>query len=42
MVKNTDVVFLQSVIMGLMHTDIEKASTGMPIYAKLIDKEQFF
>jgi hypothetical protein len=29
-------------IIGFLHSEIEKASTGMPIYAKLIDKNEMF
>lgn len=42
MPKQADVVFLESVIVGFMHTAVEEASTGMPIYAKLIDKKEMF
>jgi hypothetical protein len=36
--KNSDVIFRESMIFGILHTDVEKSSTGMPIYAKLIDR----
>jgi len=40
--KQADVIFRESLIIGFMHTEIEKASTGMPIYGKLIDKREMF
>lgn len=40
--KTTDIIFRESMIFGMLHTDVEKSSTGMPIYAKLIDRNEFF
>ena len=36
--KGSDVIFNESMIFGMLHTEVEKSSTGMPIYAKLIDR----
>ena len=40
--KSSDVIFRDSVIFGFLHTNVEKSSTGMPLYAKLIDKQEMF
>ncbi len=40
--KMGDVIFAGAVVVGLLHSDVEKVSTGLPIYAKMIDREEFF
>jgi len=40
--KQSDIIFRESFIFGFMHTEIEQSSTGMPLYAKLIDKNEMF
>jgi hypothetical protein len=40
--KKSDVIFKEALIVGFLHTDVEAGSTGMPLYAKLIDKGEFF
>lgn len=40
--KKSDIIFNKSVIMGFLHTDVESGSTGMPIYAKMIDQSEIF
>ncbi len=40
--KGADVIFRESLIVGFLHSEIEKASTGMPLYAKLVDKSEMF
>lgn len=34
----TDVVFLEPLIFGVLHNDIEKESPGVPLYGRVIDK----
>ena len=36
--KKSDVIYKEAVIMGFLHTTVESGSTGMPIYAKMIEK----
>ena len=36
--KKSDVIFRESLIVGYLHTEVEGGSTGMPLYAKLVDK----
>ena len=36
--KKSDVIYQEAVIMGFLHTAVESGSTGMPIYAKMIEK----
>ena len=36
--KKSDVIYREAVIVGFLHTAVEAGSTGMPLYAKLIDK----
>lgn len=38
----TDVLMLDPYIFGLLHTDIEKESPGVPLFSKLIDKPLFY
>ncbi len=42
MPRTGDVVFAGAVMVGLLHSDVERASTGLPIYAKMVDREEFF
>ena len=34
-----DIVFMESLIVGFVHQTVEDSLTGLPIYAKLIDKD---
>ena len=40
--KQADVIFHESLIFGFLHSEVEQASTGMPLYAKLIDRAEMF
>ena len=40
--KAADVIFRESLVPGFLHAEVEKASTGMPLYAKLVDKGEMF
>ena len=37
-----DLLFRESLIVGMLHTHLERHSTGMPLYAKLIDTGDMF
>jgi|JI6StandDraft_1071083.scaffolds.fasta_scaffold40375_3 hypothetical protein len=40
--SQTDLVMLDPYIYGILHNDIEKESTGVPLFAKLIDRQQYY
>ena len=40
--KKSDVIFRESLIVGFLHSSVEAGSTGMPLYAKMIDKDEMF
>jgi hypothetical protein len=40
--KQADAIFHESIIFGFLHSEVEQASTGMPLYAKLVDKAEMF
>ena len=40
--KQADVILHESLIFGFLHSEVEQSSTGMPLYAKLIDRAEMF
>jgi hypothetical protein len=40
--RQTDVLVMEPYIFGVLHTDIEKESPGVPLYSKVIEKAMFY